>query len=160
MKLTILHLCDLHVSETCDLPSPERIAAVLREASENPDYVLIFLTGDIAFSGKGKQYEKVTIFLESLSKEVDGITSTKSSIVLLPGNHDCSFPEDSSVRDLVLDKVRSSCGKCDTEAYFRTCIDVQDEFFHWAEKTNCYPLRRMEKDSPGKLMCLQLKERT
>lgn len=133
MRLTILHLSDIHVSDTSDLPRPESIAAVLREAEQTPDHVLVLVTGDVAFSAGKTQYARASTFLQCVSEQVERVTNSKPSFVAVPGNHDCAFPSDSSVRDLVLDRVRTSGGECETDGYLRTCVEVQDEFFRWAE---------------------------
>lgn len=139
MKLTILHLSDLHISEPASLPPADKIVAVLREAAERPDYVLVLVTGDLAFSGRRPQYDHVSHFLQALSQQIRADISGECSISAIPGNHDCAFPQDSSVRDLVLEKVRAAGGECETEAYLRACVEVQDEFFHWAESEQFLP---------------------
>ncbi len=93
------------------------------------------VTGDIAFSGKRAQYERAFAFFKTLSDQVIKITASQCSMAVVPGNHDCTFSADSSVRDLVLEKVRASGGECETDGYLRTCLEVQDEFFSWAKST-------------------------
>jgi predicted phosphodiesterase len=139
MKLTILHLSDLHISERSVLPEPEKIVAVLREAAETPDYVLVLLTGDLVFSGRRAEYNHLSVLLEALARQIGEDTSGDCATVVIPGNHDCAFQQDSSVRDLVLERVRAAAGECESEAFLRSCLEVQDEFFRWAQSSGFVP---------------------
>lgn len=87
-----VHLSDIHFNAKDGVLADENTAARrmllddLQQCVEQfgaPDAVLV--TGDIAFSGKGPEYEVATRFLEQVT-EVLGIERGKVQVV--PGNHD------------------------------------------------------------------------
>lgn len=89
--LTWLHLSDIHFGG----PDPDGRPAVLnqllkdieeRKAKDGISPDLIFITGDIAWSGKAEQYENMALpFLQEL-QFVTGVE--RDRIFLIPGNHD------------------------------------------------------------------------
>lgn len=90
--ITWLHLSDLHFRVTQKHTSDGNIVltALLRDVAERidqdglqPDFVSI--TGDVAFSGKGEEYDLAEEFLDELL-QVTGLT--KNRLFIVPGNHD------------------------------------------------------------------------
>lgn len=90
-SLTWLHLSDIHFGGPEPDGRPAVLNRLLKDVEERktkdglaPD--LIFLTGDIAWSGKAEQYkEEAFPFLEELQKTT-GVE--RNRIFLIPGNHD------------------------------------------------------------------------
>lgn len=84
-----LHLSDFHfrAGESWDrrstLQALLRKVGELREEGRGPD--LVFLTGDIAHSGKKAEYDQAFVFLDQL-QAATGLPSTR--FFLIPGNHD------------------------------------------------------------------------
>ncbi|RQV59963.1 metallophosphoesterase [Burkholderia cenocepacia] len=85
-----LHLSDLHfgLNPHEQKFSAKKIIEHLKEACENggrPDF--IFITGDVANSGKLKEYE---IFIDELLSPIIGILGSEflGNIFIVPGNHD------------------------------------------------------------------------
>lgn len=88
-RLRILHLTDVHVTETDDTrqlesswdgPSPvrQRLAAILEREGPRVDHILI--TGDVTDAGSDREYERFLEVLES-SGHADKVT-------IIPGNHE------------------------------------------------------------------------
>lgn len=83
-----LHLTDLHVgrgneSQEVALSS---LAAAISKASQGIEFDFVFLTGDLAYSGKREEYDKL---IELLIKPLRSLPSCASSEFLAtPGNHD------------------------------------------------------------------------
>ena len=88
MKIKILHLSDLHF--TVNNTSQNIVLSSLYKKIENdivptnkPDILII--TGDIAFSGKQKEYEKAKEYIDSIAN----LCKIKhENIFIVPGNHD------------------------------------------------------------------------
>lgn len=90
--LRLLHLSDIHFNEKAGVidehieirDAIEKDLKILMAQNNKPiDYILI--CGDIAFSGKAKEYHKARNWLDTIC----GIVKCKSSSVLMvPGNHD------------------------------------------------------------------------
>ncbi len=88
-----MHLSDIHFNQKTDIGGVDplnRSLGALKNffKNNNKDYLkpeTIFVTGDIAFSGKKEEYDNATRFLDDLS-ELFNID--KRSIFVVPGNHD------------------------------------------------------------------------
>ena len=89
-KFSWLHLSDFHFRADGDLFSQEVSTRALlsdlpsRLSSEHP-LQFVVITGDIAFSGKRRQYDLAAEFLESLASTL-GLGMER--IFVVPGNHD------------------------------------------------------------------------
>lgn len=89
-RLRWLHLSDLHFKETERWDRRATLQALLRKMEElkeqglAPDFV--FVTGDIAHSGKRKEYEQAERFFAELAQKL-GLTLREHWFVV-PGNHD------------------------------------------------------------------------
>jgi len=99
-QLVWLHISDLHIDSTSYIDWKLEKAALLADVQDHqtedtafmpnragvvlkPD--IIFITGDIAWSGKQKEYTEAIGFINSLQK----ITKVKKNrIYIVPGNHD------------------------------------------------------------------------
>ncbi|MCU0289475.1 MAG: metallophosphoesterase [Acidobacteria bacterium] len=91
-EITILHLSDIHFKKKKDEDNKtfrqtvqERlIEAVTGHSAKqgNPDFVVI--TGDIAFSGKKKEYDEAFTFLSALK----AVLPKDTEFLVVPGNHD------------------------------------------------------------------------
>ena len=89
-RLRWLHLSDLHFKETERWDRRATLQALLRKMEElkgqglAPD--LVFVTGDIANSGKRQEYEQAERFFAELAQTL-GLTP-REHWFLVPGNHD------------------------------------------------------------------------
>src|SRR4051812_7534084 len=87
--LTWLHLSDLHLRENDRSETNTFLTDLLRDIEQRavqglkPD--LVFVTGDLAFSGQRAQYDAVRAFLKRLA-EVTCLPEGRLFVV--PGNHD------------------------------------------------------------------------
>ena len=87
--IKILHLSDLHIKQgnNFDISTVlDELLKRIKKDKENgikPEFIAV--TGDIAFSGKKKEYEIAAIFFDELIK----ITNiSKKNLFIVPGNHD------------------------------------------------------------------------
>lgn len=91
-RLTWLHLSDIHISERHSWAQDvvlRSLATSIKErygGDNRPD--LLFLTGDIAFSGQTKEYEFAEDFLRKLCASV-GLDISR--VCMVPGNHDVNI---------------------------------------------------------------------
>ncbi|HNG94796.1 MAG TPA: metallophosphoesterase [Acidobacteriota bacterium] len=132
--LSWLHLSDIHFGEAQGTGRDavlNRLIDDVRELRERdqlaPD--LIFITGDIAWSGKPNQYEKqAKPFLEKLQAAAD---VEPSRIFLIPGNHDVDRSQIKSIalkkfqEDLIAPPAGENAQKFVTD--FLTWDDFQDD---------------------------------
>lgn len=108
MKVIILHLSDIHFKED-DTNLEDRIPSIvnaLTQLDTEANNCVIAVSGDIAFSGKEVEYSLATAFVSNLRSQLEtsGRFSVKG-IVLVPGNHDCDFDLDLSIRTPILEEL-------------------------------------------------------
>lgn len=90
MTIRWLHLSDTHFREDELWDRRATLRALIAKVSElkakglAPD--MVFVTGDIAWSGKAKEYEQATRFFHELNEVLD--LDPKDRWFLVPGNHD------------------------------------------------------------------------
>jgi 3',5'-cyclic AMP phosphodiesterase CpdA len=93
MKVSILHLSDIHFSSTKSNPIlglTEAIACAI-SGQTCGDNIIIAVSGDIAFSGRKEEYEIAASFFEDLQLKIYQRTNILPNLIIVPGNHDCDF---------------------------------------------------------------------
>jgi predicted MPP superfamily phosphohydrolase len=107
-RLRWLHLSDLHFTETERWDRRATLQALLRKMEElkaqdlAPD--LVFVTGDIANSGKRKEYEQAQLFFAELAQTL-GLTP-REHWFLVPGNHDVDRTKIAWLDDAILSRIK------------------------------------------------------
>jgi predicted MPP superfamily phosphohydrolase len=134
MKLSILHLSDLHLREGGNAVSGKaaEIAAALQSADPLVKDCIVIITGDLAFSGKAPEYNQAVDFLNELRQQLDGTNRPRCvGICCVPGNHDCDFGKDTDVRRLVLHAFTSGQRDLsDGDDLVKSLLTVQGDFFY------------------------------
>ncbi len=118
--ITWLHISDLHFRESQSDDSSVVTNALLTDLSRRADIAqelekidLIFITGDLAFSGRSIEYALAHTFLEELRK----ITRVpKARLFIIPGNHDVN-------RDLITEADRSLPNRLRTRQAVKELLD-------------------------------------
>lgn len=108
MSIAIVHLSDIHLSQNNNIAvlKKSEIANTICSNVKECDHTFIITSGDIAFSGKNDEYDLAIEFYGELEKKL------KESLIcfdflFVPGNHDCNFEGDLSVRNLILDGLNN-----------------------------------------------------
>jgi predicted MPP superfamily phosphohydrolase len=144
MNIAVLHLSDLHCKINSKLKPADKVAACFREAHENIERLFIVVTGDLTYSGSKKQYDFVIDYFNNLQKEILGVTGTTPIFVCIPGNHDCEHPKDTELRDVVLDKIKTSKGNISSPSIINQSISVQNNFFSYISAIDQYVPKKGE----------------
>ncbi|GAP14265.1 predicted phosphohydrolase [Longilinea arvoryzae] len=144
MKFSIIQLSDMHFREdpTKNFISDriEKLAGAIKHETIDVKYIFFVISGDIAFSGKIDQYEYAFTFLSGLLRNITEDENKGVNIVICPGNHDCDFSTDQTVRNILIDKVLSD--NSFEDAVINSCITVQNNFFEFIKKT--IPTKQLE----------------
>jgi predicted MPP superfamily phosphohydrolase len=134
MAIGIVQLSDIHIHSGDD-PIFERAQEIKRAvqgvACEATDLLLV-ITGDVAFSGKAEEYTLATDFTAAVEQSLQGLTGTRFlGTVVIPGNHDCDFARQGSVRPLLLNsQANLASGSASPQPDFvRQMLEVQEPFF-------------------------------
>lgn len=104
------------------------IAATTFSRIQSASAVFIVVSGDVAFSGTRTEYEAASAFLNALRTALIEETDAPIDIILAPGNHDCDFSGDQSVRQTLINSIVQSGGKDLTAAVIEQCTKVQANF--------------------------------
>lgn len=136
MKLLIVHLSDLHLTTQ---PNPllrnlDKIGSAVKAEAASADACLLAVTGDIAYSAKTVEYEVAAKFIDSIAAAVETVGSlVASKWVLVPGNHDCDFEQETQARQALLTELSSKLSVISTSdtSIADLCTQVQDEFFRF-----------------------------
>ena len=135
MKFLMIHLSDIHFREGKSsnpvLPRAEQIAAASGSLLVKPSACFLVVSGDIAFSGRAEEYVIAEQFLTDLSGKLkDRFKLPNIHMVIVPGNHDCDFTNQTKIREIVLQDV--SQRQFDSSV-IETCIQVQSNFWRFVE---------------------------
>ncbi|MBV6452665.1 MAG: 3',5'-cyclic adenosine monophosphate phosphodiesterase CpdA [Anaerolineales bacterium] len=109
--ITWLHISDIHLRESGLFDSQVVIDSLLTDISKREEIApelkkirLIFITGDLAYSGKESEYVIVKNFIDNLIR----VTKTsRERIFVIPGNHDVDRSKISDESRAIVDKLGS-----------------------------------------------------
>lgn len=134
MGLTWLHISDLHIREgesyDRDVVLRALIKAVDNYRKQGRKADLIFVTGDIADSGKENEYRIATQFFDAL---LEAAKVDKKNLFVIPGNHDVD-------RSQATPLCRTLTSREDADTYFapgqkkRHLLDKFEAYRSWFDK--------------------------
>lgn len=132
MSFSVIHFSDIHFTGEKDavVDKIEKLKAACVSSLPNDGDVVIVISGDIAFSGKKHQYDLAREVIETITKYITEQKKSTVHVVCVPGNHDCDYSKNSSIRNTLIEAVRTS--SIDT-AYYNNVIIVQSEYRMFAE---------------------------
>ncbi|HEX8703962.1 MAG TPA: metallophosphoesterase [Myxococcaceae bacterium] len=150
MKITILHLSDIHfrLQDNPILDKAESIILCIQEALRASEGLIIAISGDIAFSGLKKEYEIAESFVHQLrGTAVKTAPRCEVYISLAPGNHDCDFSRETQVRKIILESIISGQDTSATDPdIIKQLTSIQDDYFEFAARlTNVVPTVAQER---------------
>ncbi len=141
VSILILHLSDIHISSADDpvLARAADIAKCTFNSLPNASRVVVVVSGDIAFSGSAQQYTLATKFLNEVKNGISGETQAQIDVLVVPGNHDCNFEADNSVRQVVIKELIESSKLAVDDNVLSTCTVVQREYFDFEKSISGSP---------------------
>ncbi|MGA9471556.1 MAG: metallophosphoesterase [Terriglobales bacterium] len=135
----ILHLSDIHLLRGAN-PALERvdhIKGALQSEGHDVTDLLLVVSGDVAFSGKQAEYSHgmdMIAELEESLRSVKGIAFLGT--VVVPGNHDCDFDNEGSVRPVLLSTINEFINTVEASSdVVEQILKVQEKFFEFEELT-------------------------
>ncbi|MGN8198369.1 STAND family AAA ATPase [Salinisphaera sp. RV14] len=132
MGIVAVQLGDIHIlnsSDTFNQNKSELAKAIASKAPENGALILI-LNGDIAFSGLAIQFDLMLSVLEEIESKVQEIKKCQTYVIPCPGNHDCDFKNEDSVRKHLTKNCRDArSGELAIDwSFVDHCCSVLDNF--------------------------------
>lgn len=106
MRLMLLQLSDIHVkdSDNSVLRRAAEIRRAARAISTSVDGYFLLYSGDLAFSGKQREYELASKFCDEIKSFFEN-GSTPVFEAFVPGNHDLDFSTGNDARPVLLDSL-------------------------------------------------------
>lgn len=136
----VLHLTDIHfksIGKNEIINKFEKLVSSVKTTFIHCEKIYIFITGDIAFSGKESEYDIAFDFINRLKLFLIKTFKVHVDIILVPGNHDCDFSINTDVRDALLNSTKDS--DLTSDSIIETCIKVQDSFWAFYGKLRSLP---------------------
>ena len=102
MSLVIIHLTDIHLTHAGSNPVLEKIDKLSQACSSiltDGDDVVISITGDVAAKGQSNEYYIAQEMIQQITDYICKEHSVKVYTILVPGNHDCDFSTNQTIRD-------------------------------------------------------------
>jgi len=133
MKLTVLHLSDIHIRGTSDLifNFPKEIAATAFEAARESDACMILVTGDITYGGQKGEYKAAERLLRSIRSAIVAEGVPFIDIIVAPGNHDCALLPINNARIALIQKIVAEPELATDDTFIETCTKPLDAFFRF-----------------------------
>lgn len=134
MKLLIVHLSDIHFCNKNNalLNKKNELCNAVRNNVKEADGTIIIVSGDIAYSGKKEEYQIAEEFFTELLLELENHTNALIQYLFVPGNHDCDFSLNESVRKILLRDTSENVDEDVLSVY----TAVQEDYNTFAKKFN------------------------
>lgn len=95
------------------------------------DTAVIVISGDIAFSGKEKEYENALDLIGYIQSKLHDYLGYSPKVLMIPGNHDCNFKDASNMRERLLSTFEAS-SNIDLDT-LKSVTNIQKNFFDFSE---------------------------
>src|SRR5437870_2797201 len=126
MTTTLIHVSDIHFSSNAEalVDRAGLVASATKSVTPDLREAVVLLSGDLAYSGKAREYDLVARFLDQLAAGL----AVATHFVIVPGNHDCDFELDNATRRSLIRSFHGPSFEID-ESIVASCTVVQDAFF-------------------------------
>lgn len=133
MCVLIIHLSDIHIENEEDLilKETQKIVDAIVSVTYSKDLTdcIVIVSGDIANKGYEEQYIHAMGFFEDIElKLTSRLKKVKYHFIAVPGNHDCDFLSDQSVRNIILENIEKN-QKNTQHKLISECCKIQNNFF-------------------------------
>lgn len=137
MRISILHLSDLHFTESNNLiiEKQTKFFDAIKNNVNISSYLFIVVTGDIVNSGKSVEYSKFENFIKSFEKSIKQYCQDITvEYIFAPGNHDCDFsiPEQEARDAIILNTILPNPSNTSLPLV-NLCSNVQESYFSFTE---------------------------
>jgi predicted phosphodiesterase len=131
-KFAFIQLCDLHISinKEIDENKIKSILNIIRQELKTSESVFIVVSGDISYSGKREEFDKIKTFFD----KIKSLSNTKIYILMCPGNHDSNILDVKDERKEIVDSIIKSKSFNEEDAKF--LISHQKSYYEFCEIYN------------------------
>ncbi|MCK5858020.1 MAG: metallophosphoesterase [Abyssibacter sp.] len=134
MSAGILLVSDIHLknANTLSQESLDKILRQFRKELAGSHYILLLIAGDIAYSGQDEEYTLANDLVRQIVETLSSAGVAKVDVLTVPGNHDCDFSKNDSVREIVLKNLTNDLSAFD-ESTLSVCTNIQNNYFAFAD---------------------------
>jgi predicted phosphodiesterase len=132
MQLGILHLSDIHFKQERNviLNRTDKIFDAVKNSYKGCEALILIISGDIAFSGKKKEYENAKYFIRKLYPSLKQYLNIDPYALFIPGNHDCDFENvNEKIRVLALKEFSQNGFDQIDEPLINLCCEPLSNYF-------------------------------
>jgi hypothetical protein len=113
MRVLFVQLSDIHFRSASN-PISARVGSLvvaIRSIAPKPDFCVVLVTGDVAYSGQIDEYKNSEKFFSDLKADLSGyFGGSNLHFEFIPGNHDCFLPESEvELRAVVVRGIHPNC---------------------------------------------------
>lgn len=108
MNIGMVHISDIHLKsnqENSIKKKVERLYDAISSEIYDLEEIFLLITGDIAFSGKEKEFDIGFDLISGIIENLEQKFNKRINVLSIPGNHDCDFSGNLSVRTLILESL-------------------------------------------------------
>lgn len=133
MRFSVVHFSDIHIKGSDDniVKRIDKLKAAVTSSLPSKGNVVIAISGDIAFSGKKEQYDIASHILKEITEYIIQQRNSQVEVVSVPGNHDCDFGQNTTVRDAL---VKAISPQTLDRNFYDTVNYVQNEYNNFVEQ--------------------------
>lgn len=138
LRVGILQLSDIHLKNGLNsvMGKLENINSVLKSDLYSLDHVFLVFSGDMAFSGQIEEYEIGVELVRKINNFISNQLKKQTSIIIIPGNHDCDFSMEDGVRKSLISSLgNENADNIDLSIINHMCKQ-QENFFIFSEEFN------------------------
>jgi len=135
MKLSIIHLSDIHITEELFTPAElfKKVPNALLSLGYMPEIIVLAISGDIAYSGTKEEYIAAAKLIKETTETIEELFSEcEIHIIAVPGNHDCDFRDDNQARRHLIEQMNDGEDSLlQDESIIDVCCSPQEHFFNF-----------------------------
>lgn len=136
MKIPILHLSDLHLTEGSSnyLARAESVVNFVNSVNPQNEPLIVILSGDLTQAGNENDFAHFNRFVERIK---DKLNNDQNHFFIVPGNHDCDLSNPGSIRTSII-KDALERQQLDHEQIQHLLLIQKNFFENWSKRSDLY----------------------
>lgn len=138
MKITVIHLSDIHLKHTNNSVETAKTGlfnAILKYTI-NVEAVFVLISGDIANTGHPDEYTLAERLLKEITHFIETNKGKSPIFITIPGNHDCDFSNANKARENQINLIRESGKDVIDTSVLELCVKPQTNYNSFKQNLN------------------------
>ncbi len=131
MKVMLAHFSDIHFVDRINpiVNKVDSLSGIINNTSEDAEYIIFLITGDIAYSGTHDEYNAAKQWFDCLLDKCNSKVRENIYFATTPGNHDCYHKDKhESVRSAVISTIQRKGEILIDKGVLDVCCKVQSAY--------------------------------